>query len=259
MGLDVSEFTRDTGRGRIHYYRENGVDTSPAAPAGSTLYANLAKLRTYDLVFLPCEGDANDKPATADQNLVSYTAVGGRVFTTHYGYQWLASPFVSTVFANLGNWQPEQPDRYSSVLPTTINQSFPKGAAFARWLLNVGASTTLGTLGIREGRHDLNSVNDPPSTAWMTTTGMPAPNTNATMHFTANTPIDVPEDQQCGRLVYSDFHVSASAKTTSPNFPASCRTGDLSAQEKALEFMLFDLSSCIQTDKAPPKPPPSIK
>jgi hypothetical protein len=256
MGIDKAEFTHDTGNGRVHYYRENGVDTEGSnAPAASTLYNSAAKMKTYDIIFLPCEGSERNKPDTADQNLVDYTAIGGRVFTTHYGYAWLhlgAQPFPTT-----GNWEPEQsPDHYDTPLPVTINQGFPKGAAFAQWLVNVDASKSLGTMDIIESRHDLNSASDPPSTTWMTTNQMPGPNANATMHITFNTPIGVAEDQQCGRVVYSDFHVSADAKVDKQKFPSSCKPGDLTPQEKALEFMLFDLSSCIQSDKVPPTAPP---
>ena len=45
---------------------------------------------------------------------------------------------------------------------------------------------------------------------------------------------------------------------TASQFPLTCRNGDLSAQEKALEFMLFDLTACVSPDSFVP-PVPTIQ
>jgi hypothetical protein len=72
--------------------------------------------------------------------------------------------------------------------------------------------------------------------------------------MTFNVPIGAAT--QCGRVVYSDFHVSAGATNGNPYFPQVCNTGALSSQEKALEYMLFDLTSCLTPDYSPPPAPP---
>jgi hypothetical protein len=41
----------------------------------------------------------------------------------------------------------------------TINTSFPKGQALAEWLLNVGASSTLGRMEIDSARDNVQAVN----------------------------------------------------------------------------------------------------
>ena len=48
---------------------------------------------------------------------------------------------------------------------------------------------------------------------------------------------------------------AGSCSSSGTMFPLTCRNGDLSAQEKALEFMLFDLSACVSPDSwTPPVP-----
>src|SRR6185295_14983658 len=69
---------------------------------------------------------------------------------------------------------------------------------------------------------------------------------------TFNTPVGAAPDKQCGRVLYSDFHVNDAASYTL-TFPTECDASPMTAQERALEFMIFDLASCIQEDKPTPK------
>jgi hypothetical protein len=71
------------------------------------------------------------------------------------------------------------------------------------------------------------------------------------LHFTFNTPVNLTEDLttdppklQCGRVLFSDFHVQ-DAQENGETFPAQCDTKPMNSQEKLLEFMIFDLGSCV--------------
>jgi hypothetical protein len=59
-------------------------------------------------------------------------------------------------------------------------------------------------------------------------------------------------------MVFSDVHVSLGGGDLGDDpFPGRCGTSlDMSPQEKALEFMIFDLSSCAQIETGMPQPPP---
>jgi hypothetical protein len=51
---------------------------------------------------------------------------------------------------------------------------------------------------------------------------------------------------QCGRVLYNDYHVeSQSIGSSAVRYPTACTTGKLTAQEKFLEFSLYNLSNFV--------------
>jgi hypothetical protein len=64
----------------------------------------------------------------------------------------------------------------------------------------------------------------------------------------------------CGKVTITDVHVggsTASGTAGTTGVPASCDARDLSPEEKALEFMLFDIPVCVETMELPPISPPT--
>ncbi len=275
IGLDEDEITRPTGTGRVHFYKGTdnpGLDLTPAAPRATELYASLASLKKYDVVLLPCEGGEYNKGRDDGDNLdpdprpllAQYVNDGGRVFATHYSYTWLTynnSPFnkVATPLDN-GRWPVGQNDDYNNTIAALLVQTFPKGVDFAAWLGFAGATSAPGTLDIAEGRHDVTGVDPKYAQAWATFDFTPFDSGPGVMHFTFNTPLDAPLDtmgnpEYCGRVVFSDFHVTTNELVKDATiFPAACKGNPLTDQEKALAFMLFDLSACVQADSQEPIP-----
>jgi hypothetical protein len=132
----------------------------------------------------------------------------------------------------------------------SVDSSFPKGLAFRDWLVNVNASTTPGSLPLRKVEHSVDSVDAAFARRWIYGTdpdgkvgGTRVP--EMVQYFSFTTPVGAPE---CGRMVFSDLHVSGGGDTPFPDECQASLAGELSAQEKALEFMIFDLSSCIQKE-----------
>jgi hypothetical protein len=282
IGIDDAEFATAGGHGRVHLYAGSGVPGQMPTPLvaattfapslnggaafadAQTLWGSSASLDAYDVVLMACEGQTNagTKPAAALQAMSDFENAGGRVFASHWHDYWFEdgpAPLPST-----GSWtdltQPP-PDPSDGVIDT----SFPKGLAFHDWLSNVGGLDSSGELPINQPKGNVNSVGNG-AQQWITMSNpnsMPAGQT-AVEYMTFNTPLDVDAGAECGRVVYSDLHVSSGATSntgvplgdrTGQPFPTGCVTTDLSPQEKALEFMLFDLSSCIQSDTQPPVPP----
>jgi hypothetical protein len=257
IGIADSEFTPEAGAGHVNFYKGyNGAGRYNATMNGGAMFTaatafwgDVANLRKYDMVLLSCDGDEtpSDKSVAGRQAMQDYLNTGGRVFASHWHNYWLEkgpAPFPTVATFN------HQAD-LANPFTADIDTSFPKGQALADWLVNVGGMSPNGKIVIRAAQHTVDAVNAMVAQRWIYST---AP--TSVQYLTANTPMNVPEDKQCGRVVLSDIHVSSGdTSTNSTAYPDGCRTTEMSDQEKALEFMLFDLSSCVIDDKKPPVPP----
>jgi hypothetical protein len=257
IGVDKAEYGAGAGgAGRIHIFKgDQGSDTTPAAPvASAALWASQAALMPFDITLLTCEG--HETTAMNQQALYAYAQAGGRVFASHFHYAWLDSgPFGAQ---NLAKWetgtQSYNTDPNAEIETTLPNgAAFPRGVAMKTWLGNVGALTN-GELHIVQARHNaVVSAANTPSTPWIVTDTSAKP-PSETEYFSFDTPFGTAAGEQCGRVVYSDLHVGAASgdyggyTDNIPGnavVPSGCADNALSPQEKALEFMLFDLSGCI--------------
>jgi hypothetical protein len=271
LGIADSEFTdpaldgggNPTGAGRVHLYQAHPAVNAIAAggavvdnqtPTEESLWSNPATLDAYDAVLFPCEGAQDDKPATAQSHVVDYTSAGGRIFASHFSYVWL---YNNPPFSTTASWAVNTANYQGATYTGIIDQSFPKGVALAQWLKQsaVGASTVLGQIPVGFVRHDfdLPLVN---AQRWMYMESSPPGNGpgDFPVHYSFNTPVGASADNQCGRVVFSDLHIENTGGSFNVVFPNECAAGPMTAQEKLLEFMLFDLTSCVAPDEPPPPP-----
>ena len=73
-------------------------------------------------------------------------------------------------------------------------------------------------------------------------------------------PPEMSSPTYCGKAVFTDLHTSSSLYSQVNNVPAGCSGAPMTAQQKALEYLFFDLSACVSPDSVPPPPiPPPAK
>jgi hypothetical protein len=261
IGIADSEFTTETGAGRVNFYVGGGGTAAYAATlnggaaftSAHPWWDSLDNLKKYDIVLHSCEGTfgsftGNQQPMSvksmaARQALQDFADLGGRVFASHWHVYWFeqgTAPFKSIATFNHANALPNP-------FNATIDTTRPDGQTLSQWLTAVGGSTTPGMVTLAQNANQTTvqaATGGNTSERWIYGTNR---GQQTVQYLSATTPIP---GGTCGRVVLSDIHVSAGAGMNSdqPNmpFPTGCVTTDLSPQEKVLEFMLFDIASCVQ-------------
>jgi hypothetical protein len=273
MGISDSEFTDDKQTvnpgGYVHLYEgtassgaAGGAIIDASTPGEDALTGNSTTLNGYDMVMFPCKGGAQAESSIALKNLVDFADAGGRIFATHYSYEWLdpIAPYNSQ-FPAVANWTIGSAELSLTPGVGTVLNNFSDGIILADWLHNAD-STVMGTsnqVDMAHLRTDVGSV-IPPTQSWVNlnngtynrdgTPGTVTVTNNPVMQMTFNAPVGSPASSQCGRVMYNDYHV-IDASTTGAIYPKECPSYNnpsyaMSPQEQMLEYALFDLSTFVQ-------------
>jgi hypothetical protein len=236
-----------------------------------------SNLLKNDIILISCDGPgdtlsgpphARDVYGNAYAAMHDYLSGGGRVFLTHFQYNWFAPPTGPSDFQSIGNWTPRDPANDTPPFDNFyVDTTFPKGKAYADWLDATGTTFSYGQFDsatkpttnqyLIDTRSDMGTLDPSKAQRWIyNANGRDDANYSAS-YFTFNTPVGAPVDQQCGLAVYTDVHVGNDRSSFS--YPKECTIPAMPAYQtnnKALEFLFFDLSSCVQDPSKPPPPPP---
>ena len=217
---------------------------------------NQTVINKYDMVVFSCHGEsttiARAQPLTEKQIVKNFVDAGGRVFGSHFSFSYFrgvpgttdAKNFQPSPWPLLAEWDG------SSDAPFSIDISFAKGNAFADWLVTAGASTTRGQIVLESVEGVAMSLTPGyNSQRWITTSG-------GIPYFSVPMPVEKASTptEQCGRFVDTGLHVRSGASGNP--FPSGCSTDAMLPQEKAWEFLIFELGACAIPDSMMPMPPP---
>lgn len=262
VGLSEREFTAPGGGGAVQLY-DNRADSdgAPGAVNVRQLLTNLAKMKQYNLIFLNCSDDTNSATLLTDakvrKNLVDYVAAGGRLYVTDWSYDFIGQPPEFAPYICFNDDKPctdsSPHGRYAATgafrtgsenpLWADIDQSHTGGKNLATWMATLPDPSPGGKVKIVDDvgswvlmRQTAQDQTKYPSTTWLwgTVKGQRRP---VTVTF------DYPATQACGKVLYATYHTREHSE--SGLFPAYCPKTKLIAQEQVLEYLIFEISSCV--------------
>ncbi len=125
----------------------------------STLWGSAAAMKAYDIMLLSCEGNDNSGAGAAStamrQAVKDFADAGGRVF----GFALAQRLGVRRAGAVADRREARSGAHgFTSDITVPIVTSFPKGMAFAEWMVNVGGSTNFGQMVIHGAEHSVDST-----------------------------------------------------------------------------------------------------
>ena len=242
IGVDDSEFTNPSGNGRIRFYTGSvpggaGAVINVNTPDETNLVASQAAINQYDAVLMNCQGITANPSANAKGFFTGFLNSGGRALMFHYADGYLQN---NPPLSSLVTWNPSAGGITGDPQTGYIDTGAADGVKFAQWLQLV-AGGTYGQLTLGQLRHDYDGVVAPAvNQVSLNQSGQIIP-----QQFSFNAPVGIPVGSQCGRVTFLDNHPFSTSGTAGMIFPAECAAGQMTAQQLAAAYTLFNTANCL--------------
>ena len=238
------------------YDDRGGVNNPPALGSFDSLLSDPKKMLGYDVLFVNCTNNEFEsslgRKAVLD-NLTAYAAAGGRLYLTDWAYDLVEqvpafAPYMCFEPQRGGNLMcgpaPQTAMNADSNSPYS-NKALIKDARLADWLAlfpNVidgqkRVSVDFSFVVVDEVANDPKAY---PTTVWVE---------GDTAQFGVKPMTVTFEYNQCGRLHYSTYNTEPNGVVPeNGRYPNNCKPA-FSPQERILEYLVFEIASCINTSR----------
>jgi hypothetical protein len=263
---------------RIHLFANvGGIGTSNATGAAtpglgatgvssSNLVTNTALLNEYAAIMAPCEGASTpgtfwtnlSSPAnpTNRNRLVAWADAGGRIFADHLSGDSIVRDIPA--WAGTASWYVGHSSQSPAVLPATgkVLTTTTQGTNFLAWLTANGAfaaspynspflridEARIGPVNVNTASGAVELIRGENGNNWGTN-----PAGDLSYGYVYDTPLA--SSAKCGRVIMNNMHASdnrvSGGSPSGKQFPGNCSlAAALGAEEKALEYQFFRLTSC---------------
>jgi len=235
LGLDGGSFT---------VIDPDGADGS----GGRALFADAARLMSYDLVFVNCGAEIGDAfggvsdPRVA-ANTRTFLESGGRLYVTDLAYDLLEQTLPSAVDFLASPETPassaEHPDVAQAGYPMEALDARVVDDGLAAWLHAVGATSgdRMRVEGLLDGWAVVDAVDESRTHVWVRGDVSWYEAGDLTEEVNAgDQPLTITVDVGCGRALFTSYHTIGHGEGS----------GALTPQELALAYLVLEIGTCIE-------------
>jgi hypothetical protein len=238
----------------IDLYEDAAMLKSPTTlPTFASLVGDLAKLKTYNIVFINCTDntfEAELKKQAIRDNISQYVQSGGRFYVTDWSYDWVEqveafSPFIDFEGGSPWGAQPEPVNGGAVGKGGLKIMANLKQTELAQWLALFPGAVTGSQAQIEHflGGWVMMHAITKDVKLWVDGTVQSDDNSvNGVRPLTVTFNF-----KSCGKILYTSYHTEGREDEFLPTpFPQYCGAATSSPQDRILEYLIYDIANCVK-------------